>query len=63
MARDGLDVAKNLGFDLSSVRFTPPEEAARAIIKVVCLLWCEGDVNAIEVADSEFGRLTARLPR
>lgn len=36
MARDGLDLAKSLGFDLSSVCFTPPEESARAIKNVVC---------------------------
>ncbi|KAJ5194037.1 Short-chain dehydrogenase/reductase SDR [Penicillium cf. griseofulvum] len=35
MARDGLDLAKSLGFDLSSVRFTPPEEATHAISKVI----------------------------
>ncbi|KAJ5615193.1 Short-chain dehydrogenase/reductase SDR [Penicillium hordei] len=35
MARDGLDLAKSLGFDMSSVCFTPPEESARAIKKVI----------------------------
>ncbi|CAG8908674.1 unnamed protein product [Penicillium egyptiacum] len=38
MARDGLDLAKSLGFDLSSLSFTSPEETARAIKKVVCVL-------------------------
>lgn len=41
MARDGLELAKSLGFDLSSVCFTPPEESARAIKKVVCVLRCK----------------------
>ncbi|KAJ6191415.1 Short-chain dehydrogenase/reductase SDR [Penicillium mononematosum] len=35
MARDGLDLAKGLGFDLSSLSFTSPEESARAIKKVI----------------------------
>ncbi|KAF7588661.1 hypothetical protein BBP40_005412 [Aspergillus hancockii] len=35
MAREGLDLAKSLGFDLSSVCFTPPEESARAIKSLI----------------------------
>jgi hypothetical protein len=38
MAWDGLDLAKILGFDLSIVCFTPPEESARAIKNMVCVL-------------------------
>lgn len=40
MARDGLDLSKSLGLDLSSVCFTPPEESARAIKNVVCVIGC-----------------------
>ncbi|KAJ5521389.1 Short-chain dehydrogenase/reductase SDR [Penicillium freii] len=35
MARDGLELSKSLGLDLSSVCFTPPEESARAIKNVI----------------------------
>ncbi|KAJ5985579.1 Short-chain dehydrogenase/reductase SDR [Penicillium canescens] len=35
MARDGLELSKSLGFDLSSVRFAAPEESARAIKNVI----------------------------
>ncbi|GKZ65179.1 hypothetical protein AnigIFM50267_007347 [Aspergillus niger] len=35
MARDGLDAVKGMGLDLSTVRFTPPEESARAIKNVI----------------------------
>nr|D7PI11.1 RecName: Full=Short chain dehydrogenase gsfK; AltName: Full=Griseofulvin synthesis protein K [Penicillium aethiopicum]ADI24951.1 GsfK [Penicillium aethiopicum] len=35
MARDGLDLAKSLGFDLSSLSFTSPEESACAIKKLI----------------------------
>ncbi|PKX89463.1 SDR family oxidoreductase [Aspergillus novofumigatus IBT 16806] len=35
MARDGLDLLKSSGLDLSSVRFASPEESARAIKNVI----------------------------
>lgn len=36
ITRDGLELSKSLGLDLSSVSFTSPEESARAIKNVVC---------------------------
>ncbi|KAH7110602.1 hypothetical protein B0J11DRAFT_599334 [Dendryphion nanum] len=35
MVRDGLELAKNLGFDFSAVSFTSPEDSARAIKNVI----------------------------
>jgi hypothetical protein len=63
MARDGLELSKSLGFDLSSVSFAPPEESARAIKKVVCVVERAGDMNVVEATDWEINRLMVRLRR
>jgi hypothetical protein len=38
IAQDGLDLAKSLGFVLSSISSAPSEESTRAIKNVVCVI-------------------------